>query len=394
MVRFRTRGHPAAIAALARAIATERPPHALLLAGAPGVGKSTVALDLAAGLLCHAEASARPCGECLACRKVDHGTHPDLHRLAPEGAGGQVRLAQVHELQRELSLLPLEGRYRVAIVEQAHRMNPDAQNAFLKTLEEPPARVCLILAVDDESTLLPTVRSRCARLALGPVGRKDVADLLVESGVVDASRAAGLARIAGGRPGLALTLATNPDAVLVRRRLIGTLVDLARADHTTRLGAATTLLADGASLARAMDTNGGAGPSAADGHPAIDADEEEAGATITPPPTRSPSRRAAAASKARPPAPAERRRAAMTVLDVWRQVARDVAIAGHGAKAEIADVDAIEEVLALAEDLDPREVAAFLVRLDELVSALEAYANPELVLDVLLVRWPRPRLAA
>jgi DNA polymerase-3 subunit delta' len=391
VARFQTRGHAAARAVLARAIAAERPPHALILVGPGGVGKSTLAHDLAAGLLCAAEPAERPCGVCLACRKVEHGTHPDVHRLAPEGPGGQVRLGQVHELQRDLSLLPLEGRYRVAIVEQAHRMNPDAQNALLKTLEEPPAGVCLILAVDDESTLLPTVRSRCARLALGPLSRKETADLLVERGVADASRAAGIARMAGGRPGLALAYASNHEALLVRGRIIGTLLDLARADRQKRLAAATSLIADGASLARIVDAPGPADDTpTSDGAPDAEADSGLA----TPPPGARRSADAAANQRPRSPAPAERRRAVTTVMDVWRHVARDVAIAAHGGLAEIGDVEALEEVLALAKDLDAAELAAFLARLEELDSAVEAYANPELVLDVLLIRWPRSRLAA
>ena len=136
---YRTRGQPAALAAVRRAIVSGRPPQSLLLVGPSGVGKATLALDLAAALLCLAEdAAARPCRECASCRKIDHDNHPDLHRLAPTGAGGQVRIDQVRQLLADLALLPMEGRVRVAVVEAAHRLNPDAQNALLKTLEEPP----------------------------------------------------------------------------------------------------------------------------------------------------------------------------------------------------------------------------------------------------------------
>src|SRR5205085_102656 len=99
-----------------------------------GSGKDTLASDLAAGLLCTAaDPAARPCRACAACRKVEHGNHPDVHRIAPEGAGDQIRLAQVTALVSELALLPMEGRRRVAIINAAHRLNPDAQNALLKT---------------------------------------------------------------------------------------------------------------------------------------------------------------------------------------------------------------------------------------------------------------------
>ena len=114
--RLRTRGHPAARAAIRRYVDTERAPHAILLSGPRGSGKTTLALDLAAGLLCLApDPTERPCRDCGACHKVEHGNHPDLHRVAPEGAGEQIRLTQVQALDSELALLPMEGRVRVAL---------------------------------------------------------------------------------------------------------------------------------------------------------------------------------------------------------------------------------------------------------------------------------------
>src|SRR5439155_19115384 len=106
-------------------------------------------------------------------------------RLAPEGPGGQVGIGQVRSLATDLALLPMEGSRRIAIIESAHRLNEDAQNALLKTLEEPPAGTTIILCVEEEDRLLPTVRSRCARLRLGPVGIRDIEHLLDERGVAD-----------------------------------------------------------------------------------------------------------------------------------------------------------------------------------------------------------------
>ena len=101
----------------------------------------------------------------------------------------------------ELALLPLEGGARVAIVEARHRMNEDAQGAILKTLEEPPAGVTIVLCADEEARLLPTIRSRCARIRLGPVGPREIEAILADHGVADPPLAARLARLAGGRPG-------------------------------------------------------------------------------------------------------------------------------------------------------------------------------------------------
>ena len=238
----RTRGQPAALAAVGSMIRGGAP-HAVLLVGPAGVGKTTLALDLAAGLLCTADdPAARPCGTCRACRLVASGGHPDVHRVGPEGPGRQVviggpgaRVRGIRDLIADLALLPVEGGARVAIVEAAQRMNEDAQAALLKTLEEPPAGVTLILCADAEEPLLPTIRSRCARLRLGPVGIRDVEAILAEHGVADAPLASRLARITGGRPGLALAWARQPEALRVRDELSRSLLDLLAARPAERL---------------------------------------------------------------------------------------------------------------------------------------------------------------
>ncbi|HEY7600425.1 MAG TPA: DNA polymerase III subunit delta' [Candidatus Limnocylindrales bacterium] len=367
MGAFQTRGQPSALALVQRAVHSERPPHALLLVGPTGVGKTTLALDMAAGLLClAADPAARPCTECAACHKVAHGNHPDLHRLAPEGAGQQIRVAQIQALASELALLPLEGRFRVAIIESAQRMNIDAQNALLKTLEEPPARVALILAADDSAGLLPTVVSRCARARLGPVATEPITELLAERGLADAARAAALTRLAGGRPGVAIALAAQPEATVVQSRLAGALLDLLGADRRRRLAAPLELLADSAELLRAT---------------AGRADEVEA----------APRRSAAAGAKV---SPAERRAAAAQLLAVWREVARDLAVATRGGSRELRQHELLDELARAGKSVDPNEAAEFLDRLEAVSRALDAYANPELAVDALLLAWPRARRAA
>jgi DNA polymerase III delta' subunit len=384
---MRTRGHGIAVAAVTRWIEHERPPHALLLDGPDGSGKATLALDLAAGLLClDADPQARPCRACAACRKVDHGNHPDLHRLAPEGAGDQIRLGAIQGLTAQLALLPMEGRTRVALIEDAHRLNPDAQNALLKVLEEPVGAACIILAADDAASLLPTVLSRVARLRLGKVPAPVIAGLLAERGVTDPGRANGLALFADGRPGIAIALSSQPEWAIVQARLARQLLDLLGADARTRLGAIADLVVAGAALDAALRAGGGAAS-----EPVMD-DDQHPGRDGRSAAGRAP-RRAAGAGATRPQ-PAERRRAALRVIATWRDVGRDLAVVVHGGRRQVRQLDMLEELEAAAAGLDVAEMIAFLERMDRLGAAIEEYANPELVLDALVLAWPRAAGAA
>ena len=387
MAGFRTRGQPAALAIVARAVASQRPPSAMLIAGPARSGKTTLALDLAAGLLCLADdPTDRPCRDCAACRKIEHGNHPDVHALAPTGAGGQIRIDQARTLITDLALLPLEGRVRIAVIASAQRLNLDAQNALLKTLEEPPAGAVVVLCADDETLLLDTVRSRCARIRVGAVAAPTIADLLVERGAADASAAATTARLADGRPGLALAMAAAPEVLVHRAALARSLLDLTRAGRRQRLAAGPSLLADAAVLAeRLVEPSGGATAMPADLEGvAADSGQGPIGAVAPTGATDVPTRAA----------PAARRAAATALIETWRDVARDLVVVLAGGTGLVRDVALLEDYEQAATGLTLDGVAAFLARLDGLAAAIEAYANADLVVDVLLLAWPRARLAA
>ncbi len=374
--RFATRGQPVAVAAVERMLEVGAP-QALLLVGPGSVGKTTLALDLAAGLLCHAaEPVSRPCGSCRSCRLIDAGEHQDLHRLVPEGPGLQVRIGDpadpepgtVRHLLRELARLPVEGARRVALVEGAHRLNEDAQNALLKTLEEPPASATLILCADEPERLLPTVRSRTAVLRLGPVGIRAMEELLAEHGV-EPPRSARLARLADGRPGLALALAVAPEAVAAREEVARSLLDLAALGTAERLLAGRELLARSADLARL-----GGAPAAA-----LAALASPDAGTVDADPDARPARGT----------PAERRLAAAALLATWTAVARDVAVVAAGSRASVRDPALLDDLEAVASRMPHGAPAAFAGRLARSAELLEANANPELLVDVLVLAWPR-----
>ena len=401
MDRARTRGQAAALGAVAAMIRGQAP-QAVLFTGPDGVGKTTLALDLAAGLLCTAAPDERPCRVCRACRLVEHGDHPDLHRLGPVGPGRQVviggpdaRYRGVKDLIGELSLMPVEGGPRVAIVEGADRMNEDAQSALLKTLEEPPAGVTIALCADQEARLLPTVRSRCFRVRLGLVGARDIERIVADHDLADPPTAARLGRLAAGRPGLALAYARAPEAVLIRAELTRVLLDLTMARPSARLAAARAAVPRAIALSALLTTEPGAtsGP----GRPS-----RRRGAVSIPSPvalTDEPPDSETAddidSPLAAPKTPAsERRRAVETIVGLWADVARDLLLIGHGGARSVRDTVMIEELGSVADTTEPPAAAAFLGRAVRSAELLASNVSPELILDALVLAWPAGRAAA
>jgi DNA polymerase-3 subunit delta' len=220
-------GHDTAVDVLSQAIARGRVRHAYAITGPEGVGKSTLATAFAQALCC--EESQRPgtaCGACRSCRKIARGVHPDVQTYSletqaetAEKAGRQntsLTIDTVRALSAATALRPMEGRWRIVIVEDAETLQEIAQEALLKTLEEPPSYMVLLLLTNDPDVLLPTIQSRCQRIDLRPVSRAVISDGLVGVGVsvADAEQIAGLA---AGRPGWARQAAT--DKKVIQQRL-------------------------------------------------------------------------------------------------------------------------------------------------------------------------------
>ncbi|MGH7896005.1 MAG: DNA polymerase III subunit delta' [Candidatus Binatia bacterium] len=218
-------GHERVVRQLRAAVTSDRPAHAYLVTGPVGIGKRTLAGAFAASLLCEVPKDGDACGHCEQCTRVAAGTHPDLILVRREEGRRDIRTEQAREVTRWLTLRPLMARRRkVAVIEEAECLNEHGQNALLKTLEEPPGATVLVLAATDTSLLLPTVRSRCQRLRLDPLGADVVERILVARGALAATRVAAVAR-AGGSPGRAIALLDDPKAA-ARTRMLDRLTHL------------------------------------------------------------------------------------------------------------------------------------------------------------------------
>ena len=201
------------ILGLADQMASGSVPHAWLLLGPAGSGKGSAARAMAAALNCPVEPDVG-CGTCTTCARIMRRRHPDVHHVVAEGQLIPVDLIREVVIP-EASRSPFEGRCQVFIIEEAERMNPPAQNALLKTLEEPQPDTVFILLSDNEDEVLETIRSRCRILRLEPVAEARIIEMLEEDGVSEEA-ALLAARLAEGDFDRARHLAE--DEVVLERR--------------------------------------------------------------------------------------------------------------------------------------------------------------------------------
>ena len=205
-------GHQQIVEQLQHTVASDRIAGAYLFVGPTAVGKKTVARYFAQLIFCQQDTQPPTvCGTCLACRKVDSGNHPDLQFIQPDGS--ELKIGQIRELQRQIIYEPLEANRKVYILTDVDRMNDPAENALLKTLEEPPASSVLILLTSNIRALLPTTRSRCQILQFHPIPTQQLAEILVDKFSVAPEQATTLAITADGAIGKAITQLKKGDTL-------------------------------------------------------------------------------------------------------------------------------------------------------------------------------------
>jgi len=322
-------GHRPVVDLLRQAVARRRVPQSLLLAGPDGVGKRAVAVALAQAVNCPNQRDGDACGICLTCKRIGRGTHSDVVVL---DAGGEasIRIGALRErVLAAIGYRPFEGERRVFIIDPADELGREAQDALLKTLEEPPPSAILMLVTSLPDTLAATIQSRCRRLRFGPLSEADVATVLTARHGMTAADARRLAAGSGGS---------------VSRALAGEDGSLDE-DRRTALG----LLE--AACARAV------GP-----------------------------RLKAAAALGQHGSKRRDREALDARLGALASLTRDLGLLAAGASAPLANLDVEDALRGLARAFDAGRVDAAYGAVIDARRALDRYASPKIVADWLAVR--------
>lgn len=342
---WRLVGQPGVVSMLGRALREGRLSHAYLFVGPTSVGKATAARELAMALNCRAEDP--PCHRCRECHLIEAGRHPDVelvgvgglceesdHRDHRSDGSKDIRICQVRRLERLLSRSPYEGLCRVVIVDPADALNLEAANAFLKTLEEPPASVVIVLVTSREEALPATVRSRCRRVPFRLMSVAGVEAALVESWSLAPERAQALARLSAGRLGWAVAAAADEGLLSARQTVLAEVERLAEASRSERFAYAGRL------------------------------------AYLFP----------------------RDREAVFAALRLWEEWWRDLLVLAAGRADLAVNSDRLDKVGKESRQYQVRAVVRFLQALRRARQQLEDNVNPLLALEVLMLELPAPAL--
>jgi DNA polymerase III subunit delta' len=326
-------GHEWAVNLLAEHVAQGRERHAYLITGPQGVGRKTLAIRFAQALNCPTPSSpGQPCRKCPTCQRIEALQHPDLTVVQAEHEGEVLRIDQVRDLQHSLALAPYEARYRIAIVLRFEEANPGAANALLKTLEEPPGQVVLLLTAKSAENLLPTIVSRCEVLRLRPLSIEQTSQGLQSLKSVPAETADRLAHISDGRPGYALRLYTQPGLLEQRQSALDHLMRLLGSSRRERF----------AFVAESLDKK-------------ADLRNE---------------------------------------LQVWLTYWRDVLISAAGLPDSFTNIDYSTQARQVADEIGLQRAQSYVKSTEDTIERIDRNVNLRLALEVLLMDFPRVNFSA
>jgi DNA polymerase III subunit delta' len=242
-------GHDWAVDYLRKAMLHGRIRQAYLITGSPSTGKTQFAHAFAAALNCtHEDVTQRPCGECRSCRLMSSGNHPDLVYSELDSTTGALKIEALREVMRRIALKPYESRYRIAILSDFDRARGPAQDAILKTLEEPPPHAVILLLANSTEQTLSTIISRCQVIHLRPVPSETLREVLTSRYETEPERAALLARLSSGRIGWAIDAAQHEEVLEQRDTALDLLESIIRMNRAERFEVAGDLSKDKAAL--------------------------------------------------------------------------------------------------------------------------------------------------
>ena len=245
-------GHQWAVEMLKKHVVNGTVRHAYLFAGPPGLGRRTLALRFAQALNCSTPLEPEvPCGQCRDCRQIAAMQHADLTVVQAEAEGAILKVDQIREARRTLTLKPYQANYRVALFLRFQEANDNAANALLKTLEEAPSYAVLILTADTPEQLLPTIVSRCEVLRLRPLSVNEVQKELEGRGL-QTDKAKLIAHLSGGRFGYALRLLEDESLLSRRDERLNDLQTLIAASRVEKFAYAEKLSKDKESMRQAI----------------------------------------------------------------------------------------------------------------------------------------------
>lgn len=320
-------GHEWVVQHLKKQIVDHRLRHAYLFTGPQGIGRRTLAIRFIQAINCqNLIAPGEPCLECRTCEQIEQMQHPDLFVIQSERKGSILRVDQIRDVQRDLSLAPYSSGHRIAIFLRFEEANPSAANALLKTLEEPAPRGILILTAENEELLLPTIVSRCEVIRLRLVNVDKVSRGLREQFGLAGEQPELLARISGGRPGYALELHRNPQLLSERNTWLANHSNLLHSNRVERF-----VFAD--RLGNSRDS-------------------------------------------------------LQFILNIWLSMWRDAMLLGSGSSVPITNHDRLSDIELLAEKLNLEQIRCMIDNLERTLELIERNINHRLALEVLMLDLP------